>query len=87
MAVELDVPAVLLAQMNRDSDRRLAPYLPILSDLRNSGAIEQVADQVIFMDGGVIVEQGSPEQVFENPQQERTKEFLQSYRETSSAQA
>ncbi len=46
-----------------------------------------VADQVIFMDGGVIVEQGSPEQVFENPQQERTKEFLQSYRETSSAQA
>ena len=45
MAVELDVPAVLLAQMNRDSDRRLAPYLPILSDLRNSGAIEQVADQ------------------------------------------
>ena len=35
--------------MNRDSDRRLAPYLPILSDLRNSGAIEQVADQVIFV--------------------------------------
>lgn len=49
MAVEMDVPAVLLAQMNRDSDRRLAPYLPILSDLRNSGAIEQVADQVIFV--------------------------------------
>ena len=46
-----------------------------------------VADQVIFMDGGVIVEQGSPEQVFENPQQERTREFLKSYRETSSAQA
>ena len=46
-----------------------------------------VADRLIFMDGGVIVEQGSPEQVFENPQQERTKEFLQSYRETSSAQA
>ena len=43
MAVELDV------QMNRDSDRRLASYLPILSDLRNSGAIEQVADQVIFV--------------------------------------
>ena len=46
-----------------------------------------VADRLIFMDGGVIVEQGSPEQVFENPQQERTKEFLQSYHETSSAQA
>ncbi len=46
-----------------------------------------VSDRVIFVDGGVIVEQGSPEQVFENPQQERTREFLKSYRETSSAQA
>ena len=46
-----------------------------------------VSDRVVFLDGGVIVEQGSPEQVFENPQQERTKEFLQSYHETSSAQA
>ena len=33
-----------------------------------------VSDRVVFLDGGVIVEQGSPEQVFENPQQERTKE-------------
>ena len=41
-----------------------------------------VSDRVVFLDGGVIVEQGSPEQVFENPQQERTKEFLKSYRET-----
>ena len=45
-----------------------------------------VSDRVVFLDGGVIVEQGSPEQVFENPQQERTREFLKSYRETSSAQ-
>ena len=41
-----------------------------------------VSDRVVFLDGGVIVEQGSPAQVFENPQQERTKEFLKSYRET-----
>lgn len=46
-----------------------------------------VSDRVVFLDGGVIVEQGSPEQVFENPQQERTREFLKSYRETSGAQA
>ena len=45
-----------------------------------------VSDRVVFLDGGVIVEQGSPEQVFENPQQERTREFLKSYCETSSAQ-
>lgn len=35
-----------------------------------------VADRVIFMDGGVIVEQGTPEQVFDHPQSERTRDFL-----------
>ncbi len=38
-----------------------------------------VADHVIFMDGGVIVEEGSPEQIFGNTQNERTKQFLQRY--------
>ena len=36
----------------------------------------QVSDQVIFMDGGVIVEQGGPNDVLVNPQQERTRAFL-----------
>ena len=40
-----------------------------------------VAEQVIFMDGGVIVEQGPPEQVLGNPQQARTRQFLQRYSE------
>ena len=38
-----------------------------------------VADQVIFMDGGVIVEQGDPKQVIDHPQEERTRKFLASY--------
>ena len=38
-----------------------------------------VSDRVIFMDGGVIVEQGAPENVFGSPQQERTKQFLRNY--------
>ena len=38
-----------------------------------------VADQVIFMDGGYIVEQGTPQQVIEHPQEERTKQFLARY--------
>ena len=38
-----------------------------------------VSDQVIFMDGGFIVEQGTPAQVFDNPQEERTKQFLGNY--------
>ena len=40
-----------------------------------------VADQVIFMDGGVIVEQGDPRQVIDHPQEERTKQFLSRYAE------
>lgn len=35
-----------------------------------------VADRIVFMDGGVIIEEGSPSAVFDNPQQERTKQFL-----------
>ncbi len=38
-----------------------------------------VADQVIFMDGGVIVEQGDARQVIEHPAQERTRQFLSRY--------
>ena len=40
-----------------------------------------VADQVIFMDGGVIVEQGPARQVIEQPQEERTRQFLARYSE------
>ena len=40
------------------------------------GFAREVADRVLFMDEGVICEQGSPQEVFGNPQQERTKDFL-----------
>ena len=36
----------------------------------------EVADEVVFMADGYIVEQGTPEDIFNNPQQERTKQFL-----------
>ena len=39
----------------------------------------EVADRVVFLDGGTIVEQGRPEDVFGNPQQQRTREFLSRY--------
>lgn len=38
-----------------------------------------VASKVIFMDDGYIIEQGTPEQIFEHPKEERTKNFLASY--------
>jgi len=40
------------------------------------GFAREVADRVIFMDGGVIVEEGPPADVLENPREERTKQFL-----------
>ncbi len=38
-----------------------------------------VADRVIFMDGGLIVEEGTPASLFGNTQNERTKQFLQRF--------
>jgi polar amino acid transport system ATP-binding protein len=40
------------------------------------GFAREVADTVVFMDGGVVVEQGDPDSVINKPQQERTKTFL-----------
>ena len=40
------------------------------------GFAREVADQVVFMDGGVIVEAGAPSEVIDNPKSERTKEFF-----------
>ena len=38
----------------------------------------EVADNVMFMDDGMILECGSPEEIFSNPEYDRTKEFLNS---------
>lgn len=40
------------------------------------GFAKEVADRVIFMEGGAILEQGTPEEIFTNPKNDRTKEFL-----------
>ena len=40
------------------------------------GFASRVADRVVFMDGGVIIEEGTPEKVLKNPNQARTREFL-----------
>ena len=38
---------------------------------------EEVASQVVFMEGGVVVEQGTAKEIFNNPKEERTRQFLQ----------
>ncbi len=61
--------------------------LNVIKDLASSGMTivivthemgfaREVSDRVLFMDNGVIAEEGTPEEIFENPQYERTKEFL-----------
>ncbi|ANS74601.1 glutamine ABC transporter ATP-binding protein [Paenibacillus yonginensis] len=40
------------------------------------GFAREVGDRILFMDGGVILEQGSPEELFGSPKQERTRDFL-----------
>jgi len=41
--------------------------------------VREVSDRVIFMDQGLIVEEGSPDEIFQNPKNERTKAFLKNY--------
>ena len=45
------------------------------------GFAREVADHVVFMDGGVVVEEGTPRQCLDNPQQERTRTFLRRMRQ------
>ncbi len=64
--------------------------LSVMRDLANEGLTmivvthemrfaREVADRIVFMDEGVIVEDGTPQQIFTNPQSRRTAEFLKAY--------
>ena len=65
----------------------MGEVLSVIQDLAKSGMTmvvvthevgfaKNVADQVVFMDEGKIVERGTPEQVIDSPQEPRTKEFF-----------
>jgi polar amino acid transport system ATP-binding protein len=60
-----------------DSMRELAEEgMTMMVVTHEIGFAREVADRVIFMDGGVIVEEGPPAQVLDSPREERTKQFL-----------
>lgn len=56
--------------------KSLAGKVAMLVVTHEMGFARNVADEIIFMEGGVIVEKGSPKQMFQNPKMERTKQFL-----------
>lgn len=71
----------------------IGEVLSVIKDLADEGATlvvvshemsfaEEVADKVVFMEAGAVVEQGPPEQLFANPTQARTREFLSRFRGT-----
>jgi polar amino acid transport system ATP-binding protein len=60
-----------------DTMRELASEgMTMLVVTHEMGFARDVGDQVVFLDGGVIVERGKPSEVLDNPQQERTQKFL-----------
>jgi polar amino acid transport system ATP-binding protein len=60
-----------------DTMRELAGEgMTMLVVTHEMGFAKEVGDQVVFMDGGVVVEQGDPTQILDNPREERTQRFL-----------
>lgn len=87
-AISMDPAMMLFDEPTSALDPEMVgDVLSIMKDLAESGLTmivvthemafaKEVSDRVIFMDKGVIAEQGSPIDIFENPQEARTKEFL-----------
>lgn len=87
-ALAMDPDVILFDEPTSALDPEMVKgVLNVIKDLAKSGMTivivthemafaREVSDRVVFIDGGVIAEEGTPKQVFENPQNSRTKEFL-----------
>lgn len=87
-ALAMDPHVMLFDEATSALDPELVrDVLDVMRELANAGMTmvvvthemafaRDVADRVVFMDDGVVVEQGKPEDIFEHPQSERTKDFL-----------
>ncbi|MEJ5046534.1 amino acid ABC transporter ATP-binding protein [Pantoea nemavictus] len=71
-ALDPELVGEVLATMRTLADQGLT----MIVVTHEIGFAREAADRVVFMDGGVVVEQGSPEQVIGNPQHPRTQAFL-----------
>ena len=90
-ALSMDPDAILFDEPTSALDPEMVgEVLKIMQDLAKEGLTmivvthemefaRDVSSRVIFMDKGVIAEQGDPKEIFTNPKEERTKEFLQRF--------
>ena len=68
----------LVGEVLRVMKELAADGMTMLVVTHEMGFAREVADKIYFMDGGTVVESGAPEQVLDNPQHQRTKDFLSS---------
>ena len=68
----------LVGEVLRVMKNLAAQGMTMLVVTHEMGFAREVADKIFFMDGGVVLESGTPVEVLDNPQQPRTKEFLSS---------
>ena len=91
-AIANEPEVLLLDEITSALDPELVgEVLDLVRDLKNDGTTivmathemafaRDVADRIVFLDQGLVAEQGPPSQVFESPREARTKEFLQRFR-------
>ena len=68
----------LVGEVLRVMKQLAADGMTMLVVTHEMGFAREVADQVVFMDGGVVVEAGPPAEVLDNPREARTQRFLSS---------
>ena len=70
----------LVGEVERVIEQLAAEGRTMLVVTHEMALARRISSKIIFMEDGSIVEQGSPEQLFDHPEQQRTKEFLRRYR-------
>lgn len=71
----------LVEEVNAVMKRLAQEHMTMLIVTHEMGFAQDVCDRVLFMDQGVVVEEGPPEVIFRNPQNERTRNFLRKHLE------
>lgn len=66
----------LVEEVNQVMKRLAEEHMTMIIVTHEMAFAESVADKILFMDGGVVVEEGSPDEIFRHPKHARTKEFL-----------